>query len=188
MKNKKNIAEKIIKDTEIIKILSILGDVRIVGSLNLDLLFRNDIDLLVFAQNPEESKAIDITKSLLDMNIFQTVGFSKNLDNDDYPKGYYWELIYIHNHKKWKFDIWYLSKEQDYVKNLITQEKEFEKVLERYPDRREVILEIKGEFFDGVKYSEGLKSIEIYNAVLLNNISSLEEFKVYWNNELSRDK
>lgn len=185
---KKDIAEKLIKDTEIIKILSVLGDVKIVGSLNLDLLYRNDIDLLVFAQNPEESKAIDITKSLLDMNIFQTVGFSKNLDNDDYPKGYYWELIYIHNHEKWKFDIWHLSQEQDYVKKLTAQEKEFKKILERYPERRSTILEIKRDFFDGVKYRDELKSIEIYNAVLLNNISSLEEFKVYWNNELSRDK
>jgi len=55
----------------------------------------------------------------------------------------------------------------------------FEAALARHPQKAGIILEIKQAFFDGVKYRDGVKSIDIYRAVLDENVNSVEEFRKY---------
>src|SRR5690606_1451880 len=106
-------------------------------------------------------------KQLLDSNKFQTVALAdyQTYPEYDFPKGYYWELIVIKDNEKWKFDVWYLKPDEEYTRLVLSCIETFEKVIKEHPEKRETILKIKEAYFNGVKYKDKVKSIDIYKAV-----------------------
>jgi len=171
-------AETVLEETKIIRALSKVGRVEIIGSLRLDLLYRRDIDIFVYSKVVEKRKANDLVKDLLNMNVFQTIALAdmQTWPELDYPKGFYFEVIYVKNNNKWKFDIWYLRPVEEYAKLVESSLKNFDKLLKNNQERRNVILAIKDHYFNGIKYKDNIKSIDIYKAVLNHGVKSVEEF------------
>jgi len=171
-------ATAIIKDNNITEIFSQLGKVEVIGSLRLDLMYRHDIDLLVISDDIDKSKAQTATKQLLDLGSIRTVAMAdyQTFPGDDMPLGFYWELVVIRDNQSWKFDIWYLKPAERYTHLVFDSIQKFSAALAKNPEKAKLILEIKQAYFDGIKYKNKVKSIDIYNAVLVEGISSVAEF------------
>lgn len=173
-----NTAQKILSNTNVMAIFSKLGKVEIIGSLRLKLMYRMDIDLFVISNKIEKYKAHEVTKRFLDKEIFQTVALAdyQTFPAHDMPLGFYWELIIPYEGKNWKFDVWYLKPDERYTKLVHDSIQKFEPLLAANPEKAETILKIKQAYFDGVKYKNGVKSFDIYTAVLEKGILTVEEF------------
>lgn len=149
----------------IIPIFSKLGTITFVGSYALQLLYRRDIDLFVTSEICDVNSATSITKQLLDLLTFQTVGFAdwtvqtppNNL------KGCYWELVYFNGPNRWKFDIWYTA-EKD-IQAIIDTSKFKEQLLQK-PELREQILKLKSDLYNGDTYVNNMNGFKIYEQVL----------------------
>ena len=164
--NLKNDADQVISDTRILPLMEALGKVFFVGSYSLNLLYRPDIDLYIQSEDCSRNQAVELTKSLLDSNEFQTIGFADCTTHkrDDYAVlGFYWELIYFSPKYKWKFDIWYTSEK---VIDAITTTNKIAEKLKINPEARQQILQLKEKYYDGVKYRDGLNGRKIYEQVL----------------------
>jgi sRNA-binding regulator protein Hfq len=178
-------ASEVLKKTNAIEVFSKLGKVEIIGSLRLNLLYRFDIDLLVISENIDKEKAQTVTKQFLDSNIFQTVALAdyQSFPAFDMPLGFYWELVVLHEGKNWKFDVWYLKREERYTNLVLSSIKKFKKALSRNPEKAEIILKIKADYFNGVKYKDQVKSFDIYTAVLEKGVNNVDEFSKYLRKE-----
>jgi hypothetical protein len=164
-KDLKKDADLVISKLKIKEILKKLGKVTFVGSYALDLLFRPDIDIYVQSRDCSRKKAVNITKILLDSDLFQTVGFA-DWSNQPSPSGerdFYWELINFSHKYQWKFDVWYTRYED--IKTIWITEKIINK-LKNNPNARLQILQLKDKYYDGVKYRNGMNGIKIYEQVL----------------------
>ncbi|MDR3642458.1 MAG: hypothetical protein P4L74_02405 [Candidatus Doudnabacteria bacterium] len=172
-------AEEIITKTGVVEVFSKLGKVEKIGSLRLKLMYRRDIDLFVISDSIEKNKAHQITKELIDKDIFQTIGTAdyQNYPAYDMPLGFFWELIIPHEDKNWKFDVWYLKPDESYAHLVRDSINKFEPLLAADPKKAEIILKIKEAYFDGVKYKDNIKSFDIYTAVLENGVKSVEDFE-----------
>ena len=173
-----NTANKVLANTNVMAIFSKLGKVEIIGSLRFKLMYRMDIDLFVVSNKIEKYKAHEVTKKFLDKDIFQTVALAdyQTVPAHDMPLGFYWELIIPYEGKNWKFDVWYLKPDEPYIHLVHDSIKKFELLLAANPEKAGIILNIKEAYFDGVKYKNGVKSFDIYTAVLEDGITSVEEF------------
>lgn len=158
-------ADQVIGKTKITEMLSGLGKVTFVGSYAFNLLYRPDIDIFVRSKDCSKEKAIGLTKEFLDSGFYQTVGFADWSDRrpPNGVTGYYWELIHFSDKYQWKFDIWYTAIED--VKTIGITNRILEKLRER-PEARQQILKLKAQYFDGVKYHDGMNGIKIYEQVL----------------------
>jgi len=175
-----NVAGEILAETKALDMFSVLGRIEVIGSLRLELMFRNDIDLLVISEVIEKQKAEDVTKKFSDMGIFSSIILKDYQSNPEYdmPLGFYWELGMLKNGKEWKFDVWYLKPDERYTDLVMSAIERFELALKQNPEKGELILKLKQNYFDGVKYKNNIKSIDIYTAVLEKGIDSVEEFEV----------
>lgn len=176
-----NVAHKILANTNAMAIFSKLGKVEIIGSLRLKLMYRLDIDLFVVSNKIEKYKAHEVTKRFLDKDIFQTVALAdyQTYPAHDMPLGFFWELIIPYEGKNWKFDVWYLKPDESYTHLVHESIKKFEQLLTADLKKSEIILKIKEAYFDGVKYKNGIKSFDIYTAVLERGVGTPEEFARY---------
>lgn len=175
----KSIADEILDETDVINILSELGEVNLVGSYRLNVMYQPDLDLTVNSDSPSLENAGLVTLKLIKSGKFQTVSFT-DMYNNRLPgksRGYYWKLTVTKNNVLWKFDIWYSTKDQDFaIKSTI----KYEKLLKNNPNKRELILSFKKQLSDGSKYVEGVTSVQIYDAVLnkgADNVKKVFEIK-----------
>lgn len=173
-----NDAEVIIADTRVKEIFSKIGTVNFVGSYKLGLMFRPDIDLAVISKSPNRESAVKITSELLLSGKFQTIGFADwfSYQGKNLKKGYYWELVYVYKGVYWKFDVWYSTKEED---DSIEPTERKRILLEKNPSAKEIILRLKNEFFDGIKYKNKVNGNRIYRAVLEHRVTNAEGLKKF---------
>lgn len=177
----KTTAEKLLAESKLVAILAPLGQVEITGSLRLGLMYRKDIDLLVISEAVGRKKAVEAAKSLLDDGYFQTVELMdyQQFPEYDFPLGFYFGLRVPIEGEDWKLDVWYLRPDEAYTQLVLTSLARFEAELARHPLKTATVLEIKACYFDGVKYRDGVKSIDIYRAVFDANVANLEDFRKY---------
>src|SRR3954466_13404605 len=81
------------------------------------------------------------------------------------PRGFYFGLRVPIEGEYWKLDIWYLQPDEAYTQLVMTSLDRFETALDRHPAKAKTVLGIKQDYFDGTKYRDGVKSIDIYRAV-----------------------
>ena len=166
-------ADELLKETDLINILSEFGKVEITGSYKADLMWEADIDMHVFGKFTRKDilkimeKLMQETK-MTGYMFFDWVTYS----NPNWPKGYYLGIkqLFKNYKKQWKIDIWFIGKEREESAknmNLVSNLSDEEKIK---------ILECKKYKIDN-KYS--FPSTEIYKAILKDGITSVEEFKKY---------
>ena len=176
----KRVAENILAESRLFEILGPLGRVELIGSVRLGLVYRQDIDLLVITDEVRRAGAVEAAKALLDNGYFQTVELMdyQQFPESDFPRGFYFGLRVPGGGDYWKLDIWYLHTNEVYTGMVMSALPRFEAALARNPQKAVTVLQIKEAYFDGVKYRDGVKSINIYRAVFDDDIASVEEFLI----------
>lgn len=179
-KRTKSQANAILKDSGIIQILQKYGTVDIHGSYALDLMWKPDIDLIVVRKKHDWKKLLKVSEEILDSKYFKKFVFSNAIDfkgHNGIPcKGYFlqgWKPI---GKLTWKVDIWIITPNQLKAFNVTSH---FKKLLEQETNdsKKELIIQIKKTFLDGMHYTNNIEGKNIYEAVLEKNIKSVEAFK-----------
>ncbi|MBI2047519.1 MAG: hypothetical protein HYT27_00100 [Parcubacteria group bacterium] len=177
----KSQADKILKESGVIKILQGYGEVKIGGSYTLDVMLRPDIDLFVITKKHDWNKVLDIQSKIMKTKYFREFDFVNWVDFkeevSDFISGYYFQPWVPIDDQLWKIDIWLLTPEYDksaetteHFKNLLNDADESKKI---------AILKIKEAMRQGKKYIKGVDGKLIYKAVLESNIITLKDFKEF---------
>ena len=172
---------EVIKNLEIEKILSVYGEFKLVGSIVYGLMTWRDIDMdLRLDNDPTDLTYWEIVQSLFKksgVNLL-TLADNRKQREKDRPKSMYIGIKYEDKDKNiWKIDIRILGKE------FVTTDKVAELIKKATTEQRQLILFIKSQVHNDPKYHKDFSSLDIYEAVIINNITTLQEFKDYLKNK-----
>ncbi len=171
-------ADQILYDSRIVELFSTYGEVKLVGSYPLNVMFRPDLDIYVLVKKYNFKKVTQIISDLISKNYFQQICFAnwQDFSRDKGIKGYYLEPKINIGNNRWKLDIWFMTEDQyephterflDLMKKSLNPE-----------ETRQTILKFKDYFHEGEKYKNGVNGRMIYNAILLKGIKTPEELKL----------
>lgn len=167
-------AHELLRQLDLINVLSEYGEVFIAGSLVTNLMTWPDIDIEVITDTLPDRAAIGKLAAKLFANpdnermvlLDNTQGF-----NPHYKSG----VHLMFEQKKWKVDIWFfLPTEQNtgreyaaWLRKNLTE------------DKRRIILAIKEQITSNPKYRKEIFSVDIYEAVIKEDVKDLEGFEKY---------
>ncbi|QVK17483.1 hypothetical protein KHQ81_11570 [Mycoplasmatota bacterium] len=156
-------------------ILNPYGKVIITGSYALDLMTWRDLDIFLEVENIKQSDIYDISCRIF--KAYKPIWFETKdtfLDESGCPKGYFigFESKIINN-KLWNVDIWFTSNE--YIENHLTYIEHLKKKIT--PKNKQLILMLKRLLIKEGYYGSQIFSVDIYQSVLEDQVSTLEEFK-----------
>ncbi len=167
-------ALEIVERTRVVEMLALMGDVFAVGSYDLDLMVRRDVDFCVVNPAFRRDDVLRATNEMLASGHFRTVVMT-----DTYrfpvahlPRGYFFELVLPGPGGDWTVDV--QGVETDAFS--VAPTRRFRRLLEADPEARERILEIKHHLLDGEQYRHGVRAMDIYAAVLEEGVTSPADF------------
>lgn len=172
-------AREIIDQLDLINFLSNYGEVNIVGSLAMGLMTWRDIDIDVISKNVSIDSFIKIVYFILKNNKTKTITIQDNTNGKirpNNPNGMYLGFKY-QDKNLWKCDIWLRYENNHKAKNDIEWVKN-----NLTTDKKTIILDIKNKISNDKEYRINVFSTDIYEAVINNGVTNLEEFKSYLNN------
>lgn len=160
-KHTKQVADKILKSTNLINILSKFGDTKIIGSYKYNLMYGPDLDIIVETAKPRISSFNALTE------LIQTESFAKYEYGDfvkfpivNRPHGYIIVLKIEVERVKWEIEIWFLSKNE-------YPQSDLDSLMANLTENQIVkILKLKHERDESGINKNNLSSMEIYNKVL----------------------
>ncbi|SFS76120.1 hypothetical protein [Paenibacillus sp. BC26] len=157
------------------QVLEKYGGVFISGSYFLDLMTWRDLDIYLANDKMNEETFFELGKEISlcikpsKMNYRnEFIGQTEHL-----PKGYYWGCYATFNSNDWKIDVWAISSKKFEQK----QQKIEELKSQINAVQRLAILKLKNSLFNHPLYRKKFFSVDIYNAVIEDNINSEENFK-----------
>lgn len=155
-------ASEILSTTKIIDTLKEYGDVSIVGSYDLGLMYKPDIDINVICDNPKE-KSFDILKRLISEQNFQKYQYGDfaKFNRINRPKSYIIVLIIPFNGLNWEIEIWFHDKEYFIDDKLINKIKNGIKEEDKLK-----ILKAKEKAYKIQKITKYVSSYEIYKKII----------------------
>jgi len=180
-------AHKLIEKLDLINVLSIIGKPVLVGSAAVGLMTWKDIDFSVVVNEFDENTYWEAIQKLYSKpTVFDMTIYDTRTNTGDYATGMYIGIrCYLKditdplakfNEKKnsWKIDVWITKpggafgvEKSEWIKSRLNEEK------------RNAILEIKNVVSKNPKYRNEITSMDIYTAVLEENIKDLKGFKTY---------
>jgi hypothetical protein len=181
-------ADKILRESGIVEILSTYGEVKIAGSYALDVMLRPDLDFYVVTEKHDWNKMLEIYSEIMKLKYFREIYFMDwlNFENKQAGsieewippfRGYYFACVIPVEDQRWKMDIWLVTSE--YAQAMETTNY-FKELLDNADESKKIaILEIKNAMRQGKKYLNGVDGRLIYKAVLENNISTPDDFKEF---------
>lgn len=168
-------AKSVLKDTNLIKLLSKHGKVEIVGSLALGLLVWRDIDIdVVIDKNFDTDKYF---RTVIELFHHKNIKDLRLIDNRtsfeiNRPKSMYIGVFYQkHASEKWKIDIRFVHKKDAYAIDYLN---EIRSKLNK--ENRLNILKIKEAVYTHPLYGKEFSSVDIYSATLDKGITTKKEF------------
>jgi len=160
-KHTKQIADKILKSSNLTNILSKFGDPEIIGSYKYDLMYGPDLDIIVETDKPRLSSVNALTE------LIQTESFSRYEYGDfvkfsriNRPHGYIIVLKIEVDDVKWEIEIWFLNKNERPQNDLETL------MINLTENQRKEILKLKHEREESDINKNNLSGMEIYKKVL----------------------
>ena len=165
-------AEKIISELRLIDLLSHYGRIGVVGSVAYDLIMKLDIDIHVLvAENAHLLRTVDeIYHALLEHKHVHEVRIS------DYREQHALKIgidKYPSISGNWSIDIWVTDSPEE---TAFEHTRHLKQVLR--PEHREAILCIK-EYYHRLNQLRNGMSVIIYEAVVDNDVRTVEEFKQF---------
>lgn len=167
-------AKKWLEVTRLQEFLSRYGEFHLEGSFCYGLMTEGDIDMYVLVEDFSRDNALAVFDDMIG-KVPGIAGYKfhdyVNLPRPEkYPEGYKISLFTFHEETRWRFDIWFWTREQfakieDYP-GLMKRKLDEEKKLK--------ILHFK-EFTKLAKLK--VPSVKVYDAVLKDNVMTIEEFR-----------
>lgn len=168
----------LIQQLNLEQLLSRYGQFVLIGSAKYNLMTWRDIDIdVVMKDDPTDEEYWEIVKQIFKINGNELTMLVDNRVQvtPDRPRSMYIGFkLKDKNNNLWRFDIRLISTKHmtaNKVGNMIEKHIDDEK--------RRIILEIKTNVHDDPRYHKDYQSIDIYEAVLLNDVKTFEEFKAY---------
>ena len=164
-------ADALLAESQLLPFLREWGEVYFTGSYRYGLLLSADIDLYLLHPQAGQEQAVSILNALIEQGYWNVYFYGDwvNFRASDMPLGHYIGLKRNFGGVRWKVDIWNTPQ----VKSTYLEYNEW---LERTltPATRELILAIKQA---NIRYKWDLPGVTIYDAVLTNQVASLEAFR-----------
>ncbi|MFW6281775.1 MAG: hypothetical protein ACOC1O_03145 [bacterium] len=174
----KNEAEEILQEG-LYQILNKYGTPFITGSYYLDLMTWRDLD--IYIDVPNESKFFNLSFDLANYLKPDKMNYRNeiNLDRPGKPSGLYLGIYAEIKQENWKIDLWGFKDSQikKHKEDLYNLKQKVEK-----EDNKNKILQIKKEFCKHPLYRKKFFSMDIYNSVIENEVTSINKFKNWLKN------
>lgn len=171
-------ARQVLEELGVLSILEPAGRVRVVGSLELGLMVWPDIDLEIITSGPPEAEAVlDVLRELVLVSGIRKINYADHRASpvSGIPRGIYLGPDIDHRDLQWQVDLWFIDAEQAAVQQRLTTS-----IKNRLDDAsRRRILQIKQVAAASEKYHRGVSSVDIYRAVLEEDVSSISGFVTY---------
>ena len=169
----------LLKKLNLIPLLRKYGNPSITGSYHYNLMTWNDIDICLEIDRFNLFAIFELGREIALNDSVSTLYYRNELvlKTEGNPRAIFWCVEVLKDRDTtWKIDI------------LIAQKNEIEKVLTMGKDvmdglneeTRKIILEIKDKLTKTDKYRKEYRSVDIYNAVLHENIKNHQEWLDWW--------
>ncbi len=172
-KQVKQIASKILDETNVVQNLNEFGEVIICGSYKYDLMWGHDIDIIVRCDDARKASKNALQK-LIELRSFQKYEYGDFVKyrRNNRPESYIINLRLPYNGQNWEIETWFFEElplEQIEIDNLIR---------EKLNDKnKRTILEMKKLRDERGKSKNQINSTEIYKRVLKDGIKNFDELE-----------
>lgn len=159
--NTKRQAGFLLQSTNLLDILKEFGDIHIIGSYPLDIMYGPDIDILVETKDIKSSSMKALQK-IVEKELFRKIEYGDfvKFPMDKRPKGYILVLKAEVEGVKWEVEVWFLDNVSEQLKYNQLLKSKINK------DNRMEILKAKHERETSNTSKHNLSSYEIYRQVL----------------------
>ena len=164
----KKVAERIIDDLGILKILEPFGDARVVGSIALDVIVKPDIDIHVVVDGDIFEVINAVYKHFINNENIREVKIKDFRDRGGMLVGV---DRFIVDDVVWSTDIWVTN---DMETTGFADIEKLQKDMTQ--EHREIIVKIKEEYYANRGGTSGGISPKIYKSVVYDGVRSVEEF------------
>lgn len=184
MSNKlKVLGEKILYEEGLYNILSTLGNPQIVGSFDLDLLIKPDIDITIRVEKYEVEKyfstCAEIADKIKPIRIKYIDQSIAQFDEFPFDTGYFLGINLKRNNIKWSVDAWLFTPQ--IFEERINYHNEIKKRIN--DTNRDILMNLKRSIFENPNY----RSFDLYRAVLFDGIESLDDFYRWYKGKYLKD-
>lgn len=164
-------ASQILKDTNLISILSEFGEVILDGSYKYGLMWGCDIDIIVKCDNPRES-SVGALQKLIDLRLFQKYEYGDfvKFKREHRPESYIVNLRLPYAEQKWEIEVWFFTE-------IPTGHMEVTNLVETKlnDENKKIILEMKRMRDEVGDTKFDISSTTIYKRVLQDGIKNFNE-------------
>ncbi len=170
-KRKEN-ANRILYEFDLLKKLEEIGNAHIIGSYRMDMMAWNDLDIDIENDSMSLEKLYELSAFI--MNTFHPLWYeAKEEVNDEGKKVWFHGFETMITGELWNVDLWFFDKE-----TISDAERYCDSIMRNTSQKqKENIVNIKSELIARGMYSfEQYKSIDVYKAVLENDVKNIEEF------------
>lgn len=163
--------DEILRQTDLVNVLSEFGEVIIGGSYKYDLMWGPDIDVVIKCQDPRKA-SVEALEKLIKLRLFQKYEYGDfvNFKRAGRPESYIMNLILPFEGEKWEIETWFFEELPD-------KQKETDELIKSKLNKENKIkiLEMKKERDKSDLDKHNISSVDIYKGVLINNIKSIKE-------------
>jgi len=162
-KNTRKQAEALLKSTRILDVLKKYGNVHLIGSYPLNIMYGPDIDIVVESKNIRKS-SVNALKEIVDKKLFRKIEYGDfvKFPMEKRPKGYILVLKAVVENVKWEIEVWFLEDVSEQLGHYNFLESEITK------QKRIKILKAKCLRDTSKKSKHALSSYEIYRHIFGN--------------------
>lgn len=172
-----NEANKILHDKGLFPILEKLGTPLVSGSYVLRMMTWRDLDIYVESDSINQDSFFDVGKEISSCLQPSKMSFRNEFigKTSHLPNGLYWGVHTNLFEKPWKIDIWIMGSDE-----VRKKQESLEKMkVQISQDTRQAILHLKSQLHTHQRYRKEFFSVDIYNAVIEDQIHTVNEFKVW---------
>lgn len=173
-KSIKEEADELLRNHKVLETLQKFGEIKFTGSYELDLMYKKDIDITLINDKITIADFTLLGKELIDKLNTPSVYYRNTRITavDKRPENaLYWGI----NTGEWWLDIWAMN-----IKVYQRAEKYIKEIKSKLTNQNKIIiLQLKSELLKSNSYGKSFGSREIYDAVLNNNVSSVQAFEEY---------
>ncbi|MCQ2514567.1 MAG: hypothetical protein MJ089_05710 [Ruminococcus sp.] len=169
--DRKTYADKILYELGLLKKLEEIGKSHIIGSYKMNMMAWNDLDIDIENDTMSLEKLHELSAFII--KTFHPVWYEAKEEIISGKRVWFHGFETMITGELWNVDLWFFDKEA-----ILDAEKYCDAILENTNQtQKDAIINIKSELIEKGLYSfEQYKSIDVYKAVIENNVRTIGEF------------
>ena len=174
---RKSQADRILYEFGLLKKLEEIGVPHVIGSYRMDMMAWNDLDIDIENDRMELDKLYELSAFILD-TFHPTWYEAKEEINEEEKRVWFHGFETMITGELWNIDLWFFDRE-----TITNAESYSDEIAQRTSQiQKDRIIQIKEELIARDLYSfEKYKSLDVYKAVLENDVVDVEEFLQLFN-------